>query len=455
MTVVTTVGDILDAAIHKSLMNDEGRSPLVGDEALVIKELDRVVKELYVEASRPARPGQPERNDYFGETTDVVLSSFIGTVPSSVWTPTFTLAGARVHLTSEAAIVDNLAPVTPAVYILKDQVFSGQRTGDPLTSATLVAKFTAPPGTLTDRAHFIGATTPGTASTSVFPELVGNRFLITSIALYLAVRDGIRDAAELTEYKTELQTAHDALFELLRSLDVDKRIAYVRSPSEVTTVEDIIYPAMTQLGLADGKTVDLLGDAQEIIGYLNHEIQRIYTLAGMPDEGFGAGDFFLTSTTLTVNTSSPPDLPAAAFTPLFADSSGNKVHVVKQLELIKDIAELGPAITIQGNKMRSAGRAADPANAAVITVYYTAKPALMDSITDFIGATTLQSSSTTDWPIHVGDRFLVARLGLYLAGKSGEVGEVIIARLGQEVKEQAALLATLLGVSGSKLTEVT
>jgi len=453
MTVVTTVAHILDAAIHKSLMNDEGRSPLVGNEIDIIIELDRIVKEFYVDAARPPSAGSGERNDFFGETASVTLVGGTKVLPVATWTPEFKNAsGARIHVTTQAAILDSLAPPAPAVYVQKDAVFTGGRTGDPGSTDVLTALFTAPPGTLTLRGDFIGADTPATASTSFWPEWAGNRYLIASIGKYLAVRDGIRDPTEVAVYDGEISATREILLALVRGINIAKRRSYVRIEGANTTVEDIMFQAIASIGVSDA-AIDQLADQNEIFLYLDKIIQNFYTMAATPQElgGFGSGDYFMTNSTLTI-AATPPALPNASFVPILVDAAGTRVHVVKQIELAKGIAELAPAAVVQGNTLQTAGRSGDPIAADVITLYYTLRPVKLVKLGDFIGATTVDDATTTKWPEYVGDRWLVARLALYLATKIPEPSQAVVGRIQKDIEEAAAALAQVVGVSATRLT---
>jgi hypothetical protein len=62
----------------------------------------------------------------------------------------------------------------------------------------------------------VGATTLNDSTTSNWPSFVGDEFLICHLALYLAVKDGMRDPQEIQQLLQERQAALESLGRVLR-----------------------------------------------------------------------------------------------------------------------------------------------------------------------------------------------------------------------------------------------
>ncbi len=220
-----------------------------------------------------------------------------------------------------------------------------------------------------------------------------------------------------------------------------------------TTADTIIDAAVDSSDSSERNIV--ADDAAEILGVLNRLLFRFYTLLGTPEEQGGAsqGDFFATTTTVTINASVPPSLATAAWRHLFEKADGTPVAVVTRLDLSKGRAELPPAIVIESGKVRSAGRTGDPVDTDVLTVRYTPLPGTMTKVTDFIGATTPVDAGTTLWPEHVGNPWLIAELRQYFAIKRGDAQEDELADIREQREASATALAQFVGMNATRLIE--
>lgn len=221
-----------------------------------------------------------------------------------------------------------------------------------------------------------------------------------------------------------------------------------------TQAQTIIDAAIDSSLANDQGRSDLANDSSELLGVLDRKLKQVYTLAGMPAEygGQGDGDYFAASAAVVV-ASAPVALPAAAFRHIITDANGVRVTVVPRIDLVDGVAEMPPAIVIEQQKFRSAGRPGDPAIGATLTVRYTPLPGTLTATTDYIGATTPSDATTTVWPEWVGDPFLVAWLARYLAIKAADRDADEMQALMQDLTEAATLLGTIIGVDATRLVE--
>ena len=223
----------------------------------------------------------------------------------------------------------------------------------------------------------------------------------------------------------------------------------------MTTQAQTILDAATSSSLAnDSGLTPLANTPLELLGVLNRRLAELYTLAAMPKQlgGMGRGDFFATSTTLTLS-SSPVALPTGvAFVHSVTNVSGTRVAVVPQADVVDGFPELPPAVRITQNKVLSLGRSGDPVPGDVLTLYYTPLPGSLTLGTDYIGATTPSDSTTTVWPSAVGDPYLVAWLSRYLAYKASDRDPDDIQHLESDLASSARSLGTLIGVEATRLS---
>lgn len=190
-----------------------------------------------------------------------------------------------------------------------------------------------------------------------------------------------------------------------------------------TTAQQIIDAALAKNLANDAGTTDLASNTTELLAVISRAVQQVYALAAVPqqDGGTGRTGYFTRSTTVTVGTPNTTfvALPAAAYVPTFTDSLGRVVATVTMEELREGRAEYPPAIVIRDGKFASAARTGDPSAGSTLTVDYAYLPAVLTAATNYIGATTLTDSTTSNWPSFVGDEFLICDLALYLAIKDG------------------------------------
>jgi len=224
----------------------------------------------------------------------------------------------------------------------------------------------------------------------------------------------------------------------------------------VTTSQDIIDAAIGSSLSNDSPGLDgsQASGLTELLGVINRRVRRIYTLAGMPPErgGMSRGDYFATTTTLTISAAAPPAAPTSAFDHLFADASGVEVRVVSRRDVQRGHAELPPAVIIENRSVVTAGRTGDPVDDDVLTVYYTPLPALHTLGTHYVGATTAATDTTSEWPEAVGNPWLIAELRRYLAIKRGDADEAELADIKQEIGDTGGTLAELIGINKTYLT---
>jgi hypothetical protein len=219
-----------------------------------------------------------------------------------------------------------------------------------------------------------------------------------------------------------------------------------------TQAADILSAVIASSLAFDGGSTPVANDTGELLNVLNRRLGYLYTLAGAPSArgGMGQGDFFGTSSTVTLS-ASPVALPAAAFRHSFTTALGTRVAVVPQNDIVDSVPELPPAVTVQQNQVLSLGRTGDPIPGDVLTVYYTPLPGSLSLPTDYVGATTPSDSTTTVWPSAVGDPYLVAWLRRYLCYKSADHDPTELQAIDQDLQEAAQALGTLIGIEATRL----
>lgn len=230
-----------------------------------------------------------------------------------------------------------------------------------------------------------------------------------------------------------------------------------------TTVQNIFDAAIaSSLANDQGRTI-LANNTAELVGVVSRTVRMVYAAAALPptDGGEGYGNFFTRSSTVTLASPSTdyvalPSTPEFRFFQNFVDNVGTPVAVVTLRDLRDGVAEYPPAVVIADGKIRSAGRLSDgdPAAGAVLTFDGSYLPPVLTSASDYIGATTPADSSTSAWPDDVGNPFLIAVLGRYLALKDGARDPQEIAAYDQAIAESATRLAQVVGATVARFTDV-
>ncbi|KPK09547.1 MAG: hypothetical protein AMS20_00040 [Gemmatimonas sp. SG8_28] len=218
---MTTVENIIDATIERLLVFDLGRSDLAQNDQEFYRILNRYVPRLYAEAAQPVAQPNVERNDYFEVTELLTLVGLEDTLGQPyAWPPSFVASydGSRIALTTKSALARGRGELPPAVYLQGLVVTSGGRTGDPTDGDTFYARYTPVTNALSDRTHYIGATTPGTEATSKWPAHIGDEALVAMCAHYFALKSGDVPADELQKLAQEADTARGLFLAYVRSV---------------------------------------------------------------------------------------------------------------------------------------------------------------------------------------------------------------------------------------------
>lgn len=226
-----------------------------------------------------------------------------------------------------------------------------------------------------------------------------------------------------------------------------------------TTAQDILTAAIATSLANDGGTSPLANNNPELIAVLSRKVRQIYGQMALPNDqgGSNLGDFFKTTWAITVATPSTnlvalPSSPEIAYIDFILNAGGNSVSVVPAYDLlVNGTAEVPPAVLFYDRKLRSCGRTGDPNAGDVLTIYGSYLPAILSQVSDFIGATTLSDATTTTWPSDLGDPYLVAWLGLYLAMKDATRGQDEVQNYVASLSEAAQLLAARLGLDATTL----
>lgn len=228
-----------------------------------------------------------------------------------------------------------------------------------------------------------------------------------------------------------------------------------------TTAADIITPAIRSSSANDGGQTDLANNTGELVAVLSRVVRKVYAIAGLPplEGGGGYSNFFTRTSTVTIgapNTTyvSLGTTPEFVFLQNIVDNTGTKVSVVTLRDLRDQIAELPPAVVIADGKIRSAGRTGDPSAGAVLTFDGSYLPAILTLSSDYIGATTPADATTTAWPGDVGDPFLIAQLGWYLAQKDGARDSEELQGYQAQIQEYGQALAQRIGANVARVSDV-
>jgi len=215
---MTIASVIIDAAIDRSLANDQGTTSLASDRTELLGHLDRLTQYAYTLAGLPSQAGGEGVGDYFSSTQTVAMNATptayvdLPSSPRMLYIHSVTNAtGDIIDVTTLRDLRAGYAAYPPAVIIANDQIRSAGRTGDPIAAAILTLDGSYLPATITADTHVIGATTQPTASTSTWPEFVGDQWLIDSMALYLAIKDSTRDESEMGQLQQSLGASASAL----------------------------------------------------------------------------------------------------------------------------------------------------------------------------------------------------------------------------------------------------
>lgn len=217
----TTVQGVIDGALARSLANDSGQTDLASNTGELVAVISRAVQLLYTFAAFPVADGGMGRTGYFMRTTSVTVgtpsTTYVALPTGAAYTPSFTdsLNRAVATVTLEE-LREGRAEYPPALVIRDGKFASAARTGDPSAGSVLTADYAYLPAVLAAATNYIGATTLTDATTSNWPSFVGDEFLICHLALYLAVKDGMRDPQEIQQLSQERAAALDALGKVLR-----------------------------------------------------------------------------------------------------------------------------------------------------------------------------------------------------------------------------------------------
>lgn len=220
-----------------------------------------------------------------------------------------------------------------------------------------------------------------------------------------------------------------------------------------TTAQFIIDAAIASALANDQGQSDIANDSTEILTVINLRLQQFYTFLGMPPErgGPSRGDFFARSSTITISAATPPAAPASAFSHEFETALGVPVSLITRKDLLRDRAELPPAVIVEDGLVRSALRNGDPIDTDVLTVHFTPVPGDLTVVGDFIGATTPADATTSLWPDKQGNRWLIGELRRYFAIKRGAASADEMADIDREINVASSLLASFVGGDASTL----
>lgn len=228
-----------------------------------------------------------------------------------------------------------------------------------------------------------------------------------------------------------------------------------------TQAQDIITPAIRSASANDGGQTDLANNTGELVAVVSRIVRKVYAIAGLPpvEGGGGYSNFFTRTSTVTLGTPNTTYVslgtsPEFVFLQNIVDNAGTKVSVVTLRDLRDQIAELPPAVVVADGKIRSAGRTGDPAAGAVLTFDGSYLPGILSTASDYIGATTPGDGTTTAWPGDVGDPFLVAHLGLYLAQKDGARDSEEIQGYLAQIQDYGQALAQRIGANVARVNDV-
>lgn len=228
-----------------------------------------------------------------------------------------------------------------------------------------------------------------------------------------------------------------------------------------TTVQSIIDQAIaSSLANDQGRTL-LANNPAELVAVINRDVRAVYAAAALPptEGGQGYGNFFTTSGTVTLGSPATtyvdlPTNPTFCYFQNFVDNAGTVVKVVTLRDLRDGTADYPPCVVVANNQIRSAGRTGDPQSGAVLTFDGSYLPPDLTTVNDYVGALTPSDATTTAWPAYVGDNYLVARLGLYLALKDGARDQAELAGYQADVGKATQLLAQVVGATVARFNDV-
>lgn len=229
----------------------------------------------------------------------------------------------------------------------------------------------------------------------------------------------------------------------------------------MTQVQDILTPAIASALANDQGRTALANNPAELVAVVSRTVRSVYAAAALPptDGGEGYGNFFTRTGTVTLGSPATgyvplPTTPEFRFFQNFVDNVGVIVSVVTLRDLRDAIAEYPPAVVVADGKIRSGGRPGDPEDGAVLTFDASYLPAILTATTDYIGATTPADATTTAWPGDVGDPYLIAVLGRYLALKDGARDIEELQGYERQIAEHGAKLAQLVGATVARFADV-
>jgi hypothetical protein len=190
-----------------------------------------------------------------------------------------------------------------------------------------------------------------------------------------------------------------------------------------TQASAIITAARERLLVFDLGRSELGGEEPELFRLLNRRIKQWYVDASRPvtNHEQARDDFFAVTATVTLLGTPPTgEVNDYCWSPRFETAAGARVFVVSKSDLVLGRAELPPAVYLRSTTVTTAARTGDPIVDDVLTYTYTPVPGTLAVRTDYIGATTPATASTSEWPSQVGDPALIAALAHYLLVKSGD-----------------------------------
>lgn len=228
-----------------------------------------------------------------------------------------------------------------------------------------------------------------------------------------------------------------------------------------TTYQTILTAALARSLANDAGTTTLGSNVSELVAVVSRLTRQVYSLAGLPPEagGIATGQYFARTSTVTLATPATtfvalPTTPEYLYLFAITDAGGAKVSRASLRDLREGLAETPPAVIVQDQTIRSCGRLGDPTDGATLTLDGTYLPVEATLATDYIGATTAATASTSHWPGHVGDPFLIASLARYLVVKDTLRDPGELQALDAEIAEASSLLGKVIGVAPAKLSAV-
>lgn len=223
--MATTYQGILTPALRSSTANDQGQTDLGNNTSELVAVVSRIVRKVYAIAGLPPSEGGAAYGNYFTRSGTVILGTPNTTYVSLGTTPEFVFlqnivdnVGVQVSPVTLRDLRNNVAELPPCVVFADNKVRSAGRVGDPAAGATLTFDGSYLPAVATDAGHFIGATTATDSTTTAWVGGVaaaGDPFLVAQLALYLAQKDGSRDAAEIAGYTAQIQEYGQALAQIV------------------------------------------------------------------------------------------------------------------------------------------------------------------------------------------------------------------------------------------------